>query len=144
MYNGAKGRERMKMDQRLVLFDGECNLCDRLVQFTITRDRRGVIRYAALQSDAGQKLLREHSLSDTDMDTFVFIEDGKAYVRSGAALRLVRHFGGWWPALSVLLAVPRPLRDFLYRIVAQNRYRWFGKKPQCMLMKPEYRDRFLS
>lgn len=127
----------------IVLYDGECNLCAAIVQFTIKRDRRGRLKYAALQSGSGRRLLAEHGLDPGEWDTFVYVEKGKAYVRSTAALRLVRRLGGAWPLLSVLLAIPRPLRDPLYTFVARNRYRWFGRRTQCMLMRPEYKERFL-
>jgi len=127
----------------IVLYDGNCNLCAGVVQFSIRRDRRGRLKYAALQSETGRRLLAAHGLESSAGDTFVLIEKGKAYVRSTAALRLARHLGGAWPALSALLAVPRPLRDPLYAVVARNRYRWFGKRAQCMLMRPEHRERFL-
>ena len=128
----------------IVLFDGECNLCDSLVQFTIKRDRRGEIRYAALQSDTGRRLLQRYRLSDSAGDTFVFVAKGQAYVRSTAALRLAQRLSGGWPVLSILLIIPAFVRDPLYRYVARNRYRWFGKKQRCMLMKPEYRERFYT
>lgn len=126
----------------IVMYDGECNMCAAVVQFTILRDRKGKLRYAALQSGTGRRLLKIHGLSDGGFDTFVFVEKGSAYVRSAGALRLVRYLGGGWPLLSVLLLIPRFLRDPVYAYVARNRYRWFGRKDQCMLMKPEYRDRF--
>jgi predicted DCC family thiol-disulfide oxidoreductase YuxK len=133
----------METFEHVVLYDGECNLCAAIVQFTIRRDKRGVLRYAALQSESGRKLLQEHDLPGAEAaSTFVFIEDGRAYVRSAAALRLVRHLSGGWPVLSVLELLPRWLRDPVYSYVAKHRYRWFGKKAQCMLMKPEYRERF--
>jgi len=128
----------------IVLFDGECNLCDSLVQFTIKRDRRGELRYAALQSETGQRLIQHYGLTDSAGDTFIFIARGRAYVRSTAALRLLRHLSGGWPVLSLFVIIPAFLRDPLYRYVAKNRYRWFGKKQHCMLMKPEYRERFYT
>lgn len=128
--------------EMIVMYDGECNLCAAIVQFTIRRDRRGRIRYAALQSETGQRLLREHGLAAEATDTFVFLEDGRAFVRSTAALRLARRLSGAWPLLAGLLAIPRQLRDPVYSFVARNRYKWFGRNEQCMLMKPEYRERF--
>ncbi|MCI3920682.1 thiol-disulfide oxidoreductase DCC family protein [Paenibacillus sp. TRM 82003] len=129
-------------EERIVMYDGDCNLCAAVVQFTIRRDSKGRLRYAALQSATGIRLLREHGLTSSATDTFVFVEEGKAYVRSTAALRLVRQLSGAWPLLSALLLVPRALRDPVYSFVARNRYKWFGRKEQCMLMRPEYRERF--
>jgi predicted DCC family thiol-disulfide oxidoreductase YuxK len=141
-YRGKNGGDEMQGGERIVMYDGDCNMCAAVVQFTIVRDRRGVLRYAALQSETGERLLREHGLATQPIDTFVFIEEGDAYVRSTAALRLIRYLFGGWPLLYGFILVPRPLRDMVYSFVARNRYRWFGKKEQCMLMKPEYRERF--
>ncbi|HZG55934.1 thiol-disulfide oxidoreductase DCC family protein [Paenibacillus sp.] len=127
----------------IVLYDGDCNLCAAVVQFAIVRDRSGALRFAALQSETGRRLLDTHGLARTATDTFVYVERGKAYVRSTAALRLVLRLRGGWPLLSALLAVPSVLRDPVYTFVARRRYRWFGKREVCMLMKPEYRERFL-
>ncbi len=140
-----EGEEAMKEKggEAIVLYDGECNLCAAVVRFTIVRNRKGTLRYAALQSETGSRLLREHALSGAaSLDTFVFVEGGTAYVRSGGALRLARHLDGGWPLLAALLAIPRFVRDPIYSFVARNRYRWFGKREQCLLMRPEYRERF--
>ncbi|HZG88205.1 thiol-disulfide oxidoreductase DCC family protein [Paenibacillus sp.] len=128
----------------IVLYDGECNMCNAVVQFTIVRNRGGRLRYAAQQSDAGRRLLAAHGLSGDALDTFVLIEGDRAYTRSEGALRLMKHLNAGWPLLSALRIVPRPLRDPLYTFVARNRYRWFGKSERCMLMRPEYRDKFLT
>ena len=81
-------------------------------------------------------------MSDSALDTFVLVERGRAYTRSSGALRLMRHLNGGWPLLAALLAIPRFVRDPAYSFVARNRYRWFGKREQCMLMRPEFRERF--
>lgn len=128
--------------QAIVLYDGDCNLCAAVVRFTILRNRSRTLRYAALQSKTGRRLLKEHDLSDSALDTFVLVERGRAYTRSSGALRLMRHLNGGWPLLAALLAIPRFVRDPAYSFVARNRYRWFGKREQCMLMRPEFRERF--
>lgn len=131
------------MPERIILFDGVCNLCAWSVQFIIRRDPRGQFRFAALQSAAGQRLLAERGLAGPDLDSVVLIEGPRAYTRSGAALRIARRLTGLWPALAALLLVPRPLRDWAYSVVARNRYRWFGQQSECMLPTPELRARFL-
>lgn len=127
----------------VVLYDGDCHLCAAAVKFAIVRDRRGRIKYAAQQSASGRRLIKAHGLDRSAAETFVLVEKGKAYTRSTAALRLVRHLRGAWPLMSVFLIVPKAVRDPLYTWVARNRYRWFGRRDSCMVMLPEFRERFL-
>ena len=128
----------------IVLFDGVCNLCNGAVNFIIDRDPRNRIRFASLQSDVGTELLQKHKIDPNDTDSIVLIEDGKASVRSTAALRIVRHLKGLWPALFVIVIVPRPLRDFVYRGIAKRRYKWFGRREACRIPTPEERYQFLE
>ena len=128
----------------VVLFDGICNLCNATVQFIIRHDPQGRIRFAALQSAAGQQFLAHFALPQKNFDTFVLAENGQCYTRSTAALRVLRHFPGGWPLLYGLVVIPRPLRDFCYNLLARRRYAWFGKQAECMLPTPELRERFLA
>jgi predicted DCC family thiol-disulfide oxidoreductase YuxK len=129
----------------ILLFDGVCNLCNAITQFVIRRDPTPArFRFAALQSEAGQRLLREHGLPPDDFDTFVLVDQGTAFVRSSAALRVLKHLGFPWAMLYPLMIVPRPLRDAVYRFIARNRYRWFGKREACMMPTDEIRSRFLE
>ena len=128
----------------VILFDGVCNLCNGFVQFVIRRDRVGRFRFASLQSAEGQALLTAHGLpAPTEPESIVLIENGRAYSHSGAVLRLARHLPGWrW--LTAFRVVPRPVRDAVYRWVARNRYRWFGRQEACLLPTPELKARFLA
>ena len=128
----------------VVLFDGVCNLCNGSVQFIIRRDPAGRFRFASLQSEAGQALLRRHGLDPDDLSSVILVEDGRAYARSDAALRVARGLSGAWRAAGALRVVPRPLRDLVYGWVARNRYRWFGRREACMVPTPELRGRFLG
>jgi predicted DCC family thiol-disulfide oxidoreductase YuxK len=128
----------------LVLFDGVCNLCNASVQFIIEHDSEGKIMFCSLQSERGQAILQHLGMKTDDFDTFIFIENGEAYTRSAGILKEVSYFDGWWRFLSIFRIVPRPIRDFFYNIVAQNRYRWFGKKESCWLPTPELKARFLA
>ena len=135
----------MTKEPAVVLFDGVCNLCSAVVRFVIRHDPSpGRFKLAALQSEAGQRLLREHSLSTTDLESFVLIEDGQAHLRSTAALRVLRGLGFPWSLLYAFMIVPRPLRDAVYRWIARNRYRWFGKRDACMMPTDDVRSRFLQ
>ena len=131
-------------DKAIVLFDGVCNFCNGTVNFIIRRDRKDNFRFAALQSEIGQKLLRQYDLNAPGIDSVVLIENGKAFTHSTAALKIARHLGGAWQIFSVFQFVPRPARDFFYRLFARNRYRLFGKKDICMMPTPELKARFLS
>ncbi|MEC5423518.1 thiol-disulfide oxidoreductase DCC family protein [Virgibacillus sp. C22-A2] len=126
----------------LVLFDGECNFCDRSVQFIIKRDKNARYKFASLQGDAGQEIIRQHQVP-AEMDSLILVENNSCYYKSSAALRICRNLTGGWKLLSLLLLVPKPIRDYLYEIIARNRYKWFGKRDSCTLPSPEIRKRFL-
>ena len=128
----------------IVLYDGVCNLCTGTVRFAVDRDPEGRIHYASLQSKLGHALMEHVGLPSGRYDTFVFVEDGVAHVRSTAALRLAKKLRGPWPAMSVFLIVPRPIRDFVYRLVSKSRYLWFGRTDACRIPTPDERERFLD
>ena len=131
------------MEHPVVLFDGVCNFCNGMVNFLIRQDKKGIFRFAALQSETGQKLLEQHHLPKTDFDSFVLIENGKVYTSSTAGLRLYGKLPWYWKWTQLFWIIPRPLRNAVYALIARNRYRWFGKKEQCMLPTPDVRSRFL-
>ncbi|MEK8132857.1 thiol-disulfide oxidoreductase DCC family protein [Paenibacillus filicis] len=128
----------------VVLYDGVCGFCQRAVQFILPRDRKGSFRFAALQSEIGQSLLQEYGLGNASPDTFVLIDRGHAYTRSTAGLRVLRELGGAWSWLFAAIIVPRPIRDYVYGVIARNRYRLFGKADACLLPGPDVRARFLD
>ncbi|WP_226529149.1 thiol-disulfide oxidoreductase DCC family protein [Metabacillus niabensis] len=129
----------------ILLFDGVCHFCDRSVQFLIRHDHKGIIKFAALQSNKGQELLREHQLSTTDLNSLVFIHGQHSFTKSTAVREICRQLGGKWKLLAIMLKLtPRPLRDTMYDLVAKNRYKWFGQKEQCMIPSKEVRNRFLQ
>ncbi|MEO5890720.1 MAG: thiol-disulfide oxidoreductase DCC family protein [Ferruginibacter sp.] len=126
-----------------ILFDGVCNLCNGAVTFVIKRDRTSMIKFAALQSDAGRRLLDQYNLPADAFNSFVFIEHGIAYTRSTAALKVCKYLTGWWPLMYGFIIVPKFIRDGIYKWIAANRYKWYGKKDQCMVPTKELRARFL-
>lgn len=128
----------------ILLFDGVCNLCNQSVQFSIRRDREGIIKYASLQSEKGQSLLQQFDLDTDVLKSVVFIDRNKAYTKSDAALRLVRYFDNPWKWATVFSIVPKFIRDAVYDWIARNRYRWFGKEESCWLPTPELKKRFLG
>jgi predicted DCC family thiol-disulfide oxidoreductase YuxK len=129
-------------EKRVVLFDGVCNVCNALVLFIIDRDPREQYVFAPLQSALGESLLRRHGLES--QDSVVLVEDGRAYSRSTAILRILAGLGGVWLFSWLGFLFPRLLRDAFYRWFARNRYGWFGKTDQCRVPTPELKRRFLS
>ncbi|WP_237661949.1 thiol-disulfide oxidoreductase DCC family protein [Sutcliffiella horikoshii] len=127
----------------ILLFDGVCNLCNSMVTFVIKRDQKATFKFASLQSDVGQHLLREYSLPMEEFDSFYFVDGKKIYTKSSAALKVAKELDGAWKLFYPLILIPKPLRDIVYSYVAKNRYRWFGKRNQCMLPNPEVKKRFL-
>lgn len=130
----------------VLLFDGVCNLCNDSVQFIIRRDPASRILFASLQSKAGKQLLKAHNILSPDHTptTIILIIKGKHYVKSEAALRILRILGGVYKFLSwPLFCLPLRFRDRVYELVARNRYKWFGKQESCMLPNPQLKTRFL-
>jgi len=127
----------------ILLFDGHCNLCNAWVQFIVKRDSAGTIRFASLQSGAGRRLLKEHKIDENYIESLVFFEEEKYSVSSSAALRTLSYLDGWQKHLIFLAVVPRILRDRIYRFIANNRYKWFGRREQCMIPTTELSKRFL-
>lgn len=137
------------MDQELsghaiLLFDGECNLCNHAVQFVIARDPKAYYRFAALQSKAGQKLLEQYQLPSNHFNTIIMIQNNQLYTKSTAALRIVRKLYRLWPFLYIFIMIPKQLRDPVYNWIARNRMKWFGRRESCMMPTPEIKHRFLE
>jgi predicted DCC family thiol-disulfide oxidoreductase YuxK len=126
----------------VLLFDGVCTLCNGFVRFVIDRDPAGRFQFAPLQSDAARRVLG--AAPQPLPDSLVLVENGRLFTRSTAALRVARGLRFPWPLAYLFVAVPRPVRDWLYDAVARNRYRWFGRRDVCMVPTPELRARFLD
>ena len=127
-----------------ILFDGVCNLCNGAVTFVIKRDKKSQIKFAALQSETGQRLLKQFNLSANIFNSFIFIEDGIAYTQSTAALKVCKYLTAMWPLLYGFIIVPPFIRNLFYNFIAVNRYSWFGKKEECMIPGPEILNRFID
>lgn len=126
----------------IVLFDGVCNFCNTSVRFVLAYNRAENIHFSPLQSDFAKQLLAEHNLSSDDMDTVVFFQDNKVYTKSSAAFQIARHLIYPWKALYYFKHFPKNITDWIYELIAKNRYSWFGKKNQCMVPKSEWKERF--
>ena len=127
----------------IVLFDGVCNFCNASVNFVIERDKTGYFKFAPLQSEIGEELVAKHGIDTAETDSVIVVENDRAYTHSSAALRIAKRLDGLWSWSFGLVIVPKPIRDFLYRLFAKHRYRLFGKKDACMMPTPEIRARFL-
>ena len=130
-------------DFSIILFDGVCNLCNSSVNFIIDHDKKNVFRFASLQSDAGQTLLKKFNLNVKEFNSIILVENDKFYERSSAVMKIVKKFPGLWKFLYLFIIIPAPVRDFVYDIIADNRYKWFGKKDSCRVPTPELKEKFL-
>ena len=133
----------MGSSESILMFDGVCNLCNRLVDFIIRKDRRGNIKFVTLQSPAGRSLFRKIGLTEVDIDSVVFITGGNYFIKSSAVLHILKTIGGGWKLLYGLKIIPVCIRDYFYDIIARNRYRIFGRSDTCMLPAPDIVNRFI-
>jgi predicted DCC family thiol-disulfide oxidoreductase YuxK len=128
----------------VILFDGVCNLCNRAVQFVIRHDRKKIFLFATLQGNEGQKLSQQYQLPMNNWNSFVLIENGKIYTCSTAALKVARNLNGLFKLAYAFMIIPKFIRDGIYKWVSNNRYKWFGKRTECMMPTPELKARFLD
>ena len=128
----------------VILFDGVCNFCNGAINFVLKQDKKSVFRFAPLQSEAGRRLLQQYNLPTEEFESFVLIDLGKVYKKSNAALRVMNKLPWYWKESQIFRLIPTIFRDAIYDFIARNRYKWFGKKDQCMVPTPEMRSRFLD
>jgi len=128
----------------IILFDGVCNLCNGFVQFIIPRDPHGRFRFCSLQSETAKAMLSETNVDPSALSTVVLFEEHHVYTESTAILLIARRLGGPWVLMYALIIIPPLIRNAMYRWVARNRYRIFGKRNECMVPSAQWQDRFLS
>ncbi|MEM6734843.1 MAG: DCC1-like thiol-disulfide oxidoreductase family protein [Bacteroidota bacterium] len=133
-----------KVTYPILFFDGVCNLCNDSVKFVIRHDKNDFFRFASLQSHTAKELLPEHLTKENDLQGIVLLKNRELYEKSTAALLVAKKLSGLWPILYVFIIIPKPIRDKIYDFIARNRYRWFGKKDQCMIPSPEMKLRFID
>jgi len=129
--------------KQIILFDGICNFCNFWVGFVINRDKNDLFRFAALQSSTGIELLKKYNLDSSSQDTFFLIADNKVYTKSTAALIVCKQLKGIIKILFVFIIIPKFIRDFVYDLIAKNRYRLFGKKEICRIPTEAEMNKFL-
>ncbi len=127
----------------VVLFDGVCNFCNYWVNFAIRHDPKSVLKFAPLQGETARQLAARHTIDATAITSVILLDNGKVYTQSSASLRICKYLAGGWKLFYGLMIIPKFIRDALYNFVARNRYKWFGKKEQCMVPTPAVRERFL-
>lgn len=131
-------------NNHIIVFDGVCNLCNRGVQFVIRRDPKGVFAFTPIQSEIGQYLLKKYHHTKDISETFLLIKNGVCYTRSEAAIEVCRDLSGLQLLCNIMAKIPVSVRDFIYDLIARNRYKLFGKKESCMLPAEKFRSRFLE
>ena len=130
-------------DSPVVVFDGVCNFCVGAVRFIIKRDPNAIFRFTPMQGAPGQALIRAHGVPGGGA-ALLLVKAGRAYSGSDAALEIARDLSGGWPLCRCLRIVPRPLRDWVYRLIGRHRYALFGRRPACMLPSAEQKGRFVG
>ena len=130
--------------KQLVLFDGVCNLCDASVQYIIKHDKNDIFLFTALQSDVGQQIIKEFNIDTNKIDSIILYsnEHGISY-KSTAALKIASKLGFPRNLLSVFWIIPAIIRNWIYDYIAKNRYKWYGKKEECMIPTPDLKSKFL-
>jgi predicted DCC family thiol-disulfide oxidoreductase YuxK len=130
---------------KVVLYDGVCHLCDGTVKFLLKHDKKEALHFAALQSEFTKSILKSHSLSVLETpETILFLDGENLYTHSEAVFQILKSLPAPWSWLHALSLLPASLTDFVYKIIAKNRYNWFGKEDQCLLPHPQWKERFLS
>ncbi len=129
---------------RIVVFDGFCLLCNRSVDFLIRKDKKGLLKFAALQSETARKLLPANLIRTPDFETVIYIRKNKIYTRSSAIFRIMSDLTFPWNLFGVFLIIPPKLRNVIYDFIATNRYKWFGKLASCRIPEDSPESRILS
>lgn len=136
----------LPLNKKIILFDGVCNLCNNAILMVIKYDRKNNFAFAALQSESGKKIIENLQIDISKTDSIILFEpQSSTYsIKSTAALKIMGHFGGFWILTKLGWIFPLVFRDFIYDYIAQNRYKWFGKKDNCMIPTPELNSKFLK
>lgn len=127
----------------VVLFDGVCNFCNSSVNFIINHDKKNYFRYAAIQLEPGQALMKKFNLDPVNLSSFVLVEGEKYYTKTTAVLRVAKNLGFPWNLSYIFIVVPPFIRNISYNIIAKYRYKWFGKREACRVPTHKEREKFL-
>lgn len=130
-------------NKTILLFDGYCNLCNGCVKFVLKHEKNDLISFASLQSETGEKLLKQYNIDPNVTDSLVLIENGTASIKSSAALKLTKYMKGLYPLCMGFMIIPPFIRNWVYDFIAKHRYKWFGKSDTCMIPDKNIANRFL-
>ena len=131
-------------NKKLILFDGVCNLCNDAVLKIIKNDKKDIFLFTALQSNIGKNIINELGIDSSKIDSIILYIPGENYfIKSEAALNIANEFQGFWKLFQILKVFPLFFNDFFYDFIARNRYRWFGRKEQCMIPTKKLNSKFL-
>jgi predicted DCC family thiol-disulfide oxidoreductase YuxK len=133
-----------KFPEHIILFDGVCNLCNGVVKFVSKHDKRKIFHFASLQSETGKFILEKFGLDVNNLDTFVYVRNGQCFTRGNAGLMVLNELGVVWKLKSIMHVLPDKMINFLYNMIAKNRYLIFGKKDHCTMMEIDLDKRFLK
>ncbi|MES3629323.1 MAG: thiol-disulfide oxidoreductase DCC family protein [Longimonas sp.] len=142
--NGTIRIRPISFNHSVLLFDGVCNLCNGFINFIIDQDPAGHFKFGTLQREPARSFLFSAGYDPDILDSVVLVQEGRIYRESTAALRALKRLGLPWSLLSAALALPRPVRDAVYRQVASSRYAWFEKRSQCRIPTPDIQERFID
>jgi predicted DCC family thiol-disulfide oxidoreductase YuxK len=133
----------MVMINRIILFDGVCNLCNASVKFIIKNDPEALFKFAPLQSQFARKILIRNNICQGKYESLILVVGDNVFLKSTAALKIARNLKAPWPVFYPLIIIPWPVRDIFYNLIAKHRYRLFGQKDSCMIPSKEIKNRFL-
>ncbi|OFX84338.1 MAG: hypothetical protein A2W99_01060 [Bacteroidetes bacterium GWF2_33_16] len=128
----------------LIIFDGYCNLCSSLVHFIIRKDKKDFFRFVALQSESIKHITLPFNLPSNYSESIILIIDDKIFFKSDAVLKIAAKLGGTCSILPGLRIIPKPIRDFLYDLIAKYRYKLFGKKNKCVIPTDNLKHKFIN
>lgn len=128
----------------IILFDGECNLCNNSVLFILRHEKNNFSMFASAQSKLGKIIFAKQKIDPQTVDSIILIDKGFVYDKSSAVLKIIKHLKFPWNLLIVFQILPRQLRDWIYDQIAKHRYSIWGKKKQCMIPAPDHQKRFIS
>jgi len=131
-------------DRHLIIFDGVCNFCNGSVNFIIRHDSQGQFVFTPMQSDLAQQKIDEYGITNVGVDTFLLIKNDRCYIWTDAALEITKDLDGYWKWMRFFKIIPRPIRDYCYRLFARNRYALFGRTDNCIVPSDEVKERFVG
>jgi len=132
----------LEEEKPIIFFDGVCNLCNGAINFIIDRDKKSYFKFAPLQSSIAKERIPNSVIETTD--SIIYWDKGRIYSKSTAALKIAKHLDGAWSVAYIFMVIPKFIRDFIYNIIAKNRYKWFGKRETCRLPSEDIKNRFLE